>query len=57
MKKEYVKPQNRVVVLKGNLLDGDEAISYGGTTPPGTGGDAKEYFNDESDSSSDVWED
>ncbi len=53
MKKEYVKPQNRVVYLSGKLMD--EVISFN----PEPGDDfAKEHFDDDSDdSSSDVWED
>lgn len=54
MKKEYVKPQNRVVVLKDKLLQIHEG-SIGDDEPY----DAKQKgFDDgESDSSSDVWED
>lgn len=55
MKKEYVKPQNRVVMLKDHLLV--DPI----TTSGFTGDEAKSYHFDEdsdgSDSSSDVWED
>lgn len=54
MKKEYVKPQNRVVIIKYKLMD--ETISSAG---PG-GFDSKQNFGDnydDSDSSSDVWED
>jgi hypothetical protein len=53
MKKEYVKPQNRVVILKDKLLQIEQ----------GSGSDdpvAKEHFDydsDGSDSSDDVWED
>jgi hypothetical protein len=56
MKKEYVKPQNRVVVLKGNLLGGDETISGGGHSG---GFDAKQFDieNSDGDSDHDVWED
>lgn len=58
MKKEYVKPQNRVVELKDKLMQGPEVISMGEGPGPGGGGDAKDYFDDDSDdSSSDVWED
>lgn len=55
-KKEYVKPQNRVVVLKGNLLGGDETISGGGHSG---GFDAKQFDieNSDGDSDHDVWED
>ncbi len=52
MKKEYVKPQNRVVVLKDKLLA--IGVSEGDET------EAKIHFeedSDGSDSSSDVWED
>lgn len=54
MKKEYVKPQNRVVVLKGNLLDGE--IISGGHAGDGDEGDAKIHFDDDT-SEHDVWED
>ena len=54
MKKEYVKPQNRVVELKDRLMDGEWA-SQGPDTPIF---DSKEHFDDDaSDSSDDVWED
>ena len=55
MKKEYVKPQNRVVVLKDKLMQG-EVISMGEGPGPGGGGDAKDYFDDDT-SEHDVWED
>ena len=56
MKKEYVKPQNRVVILKDRLLD---VINPGSTPGEGEEGDAKIHFDDNSDSDSDhdVWED
>ena len=53
MKKEYVKPQNRVVVLKYRLMD---QISQGpGTDDPA----AKANFDNNSDDidSDDIWED
>lgn len=54
MKKEYVKPQNRVVFIKDMLMDW---VSGGGDTDDP---DAKVHFEEDSegsDSSSDVWED
>ena len=54
MKKEYVKPQNRVVNVSYRLMD---TISQGDDT--GEWG-AKKHFDDDSegaDSSSDIWED
>ncbi len=61
MKKEYVKPQNRLVELKDKLMgDGGGIIVPGSDPDPGHESDAKVHFeedSDGSDSSSDVWED
>ena len=54
MKKEYVKPQNRVVELKDKLMDGPGQGSD--TNIFDSKGDFNEDYN-EQDSSSDVWED
>ena len=54
MKKEYVKPENRVVVLQGRLME-DDWVSQGGDTPIF---DSRNQFDDSEDSySDDVWED
>ncbi len=54
MKKEYVKPQNRVVVLKDRLLD----VVNPGSNVEGGDVDAKQNVIDDSDAySDDVWED
>ena len=57
MKKEYVKPQNRVVVLKDKLMQPGEVISMGEGPGPGGGGDAKDYSDDSDSYSDDIWED
>lgn len=54
MKKEYVKPQNRVVFLKDSLLQG--AIGVSGTQDD----ESKIHFDDDESSDSysdDIWED
>jgi len=51
-KKEYVKPQNRVVILKDSLLQTIGESEFGGNEAK------KKDFDDSEDSySSDVWED
>lgn len=57
MKKEYVKPNNRVVELKDKLMQGP---GFGETSiPGGVPFDSKQngFDSDSEDSSSDVWED
>jgi hypothetical protein len=54
MKKEYVKPQNRVVYLTDRLMD-DPWVSQGGDND---NPDAKFNYSDDSDAySDDIWED
>ena len=57
MKKEYVKPENRVVELKDKLMQPGEVISMGEGPGPGGGGDAKDYSDDSDSYSDDIWED
>jgi hypothetical protein len=45
MKKEYVKPENRVVKLKDRLMDGNGGIGVGSVTDT----EAKFHFEDYSD--------
>ena len=55
MKKEYVKPENRVVELKDGLMQGAQISQGPGTDDPA----AKANFDNNSDDidSDDIWED
>lgn len=56
MKKEYVKPQNRVVYLNLRLMEDNISFSEDGPGIGG-GGDAKQNDFYDSDDDHDVWED
>ena len=56
MKKEYVKPQNRVVELKDKLMQGDGGVI--GVSNDDEVGAKQTNYDDNSDAySDDVWED